>query len=468
MDLLTSDLLRQIFLHLHPFTLQTCKLVCKRWQKIIIQPEIAQWLFIQRYNQKAPQGITYWDQYYPLPGGEKYRGSIECYADAHRHKNKAVADYFFEWEPGKVYNWATIFELPSGLISREQLEYVRIFIDYNESFNYFHEYGVLVGLHGDLQLFTEEYVKIPEKQLQAFSIGFIKGLCLDGHPKIKEIFATSEVKINDIHPLVDLKTTDIIFRRNYPEISLITQHLTPYQAFKAKVPYLTYEEIIDYPQKELKYSFQNGATLIAQIIRENRKPGLSKYLMKKYPEDYWRYLSTPRSWLYHRKLGHHPKRSRLYEVYQEIILEGDWEIYDEFVEVFYPRKWIDQWDDRSKDYTRHVLIGKRPKQRLLYKPVYKLIETGQLKKLYEVLVRLDFLHVTKKEAFYQHCLYAAIRYGKKDLVEYFLLCLKSPQDVFPLSQQKKWPEMRKYLDYLNKKFQGENTIINGNDTQNSS
>jgi len=435
MDSFNNDILRQIFVYLHPLKLHECKLVNKRWYSLIKKPKTAKRLFFLRYNLLIPKEITYWDQYYPLPGAEKYRSTIECYTDALCNKDRVSGDYFSELGPGKVRKWTPAIQIVDNPPTREYIEKVRSSIPYCEDqaiyspfFEGFYDYGVLVGLHGDFQFFNREYVKVPKKHLQPFFEGFTKGVRVYGYPTIKKIFTKKMDKMN--HNLVDNLSLD----DDSVDVRYIADYVIPYHVISTKLPLLENHEILDYIMKHLQPHPIKARVVLCQIAKENKKPGLDEYIHEHYPECA-EYLSPIRFWIYRKvKDSYEPNRSRLYQLYHRIILDGDWDIYGDFVNTFY--------SDRDG----------RPRQRLIYKPVYQLIADGRLKRLGEIISRLDRLYVTNKEVFFRHCLYAAIRNGKKDLVEYFLSCLKKPKRVFPLPRERIWLEMSSYIDNLNNKF----------------
>ncbi len=433
MQTASEDLLRHIFLFLHPLTLQECKLVCKRWYEIIIQKETAKWFFIQRYHCLPPEDITFWDQYFPLPGGEQYHEAMQCYRDALRRKDKVSCEYFkniCHTIPGR---WSLIFKLYPGPITRQQLDFVQSFVEYNVTFNYFREYGVLVGLHGDLGFYQQELAKIPVYHATTFVRGFLEGLCLDGHPDFETILTREEIRF----VLANCNDLKISFRQEHSGIPLMAEYLTPLQLLEAKIPISTWTTIVD-------EALQLGN--LRQIIEHHECPSLSRFIMLHHAE-YNHLLTSPRALLYHSRDQTHHNHTIRRKYYQQLILEGDWGIYDDFVTTMYPKKWI-----FDIDLARSILVGKRPKQCLLYKPMYQLIEDGNLRRIYEVLVRLDKLRVYHKDRFYKSCLHAAIRHGMKDLVDYFLLYLRSEPGIFPLPRppKHKHPDMKMYVDHLNK------------------
>lgn len=346
-----DDNLRQIFLYLHPLTLHECKRVCKDWLRLIVDPQTARWFFIERYHQLPPSEITFWQQYYPLPGAERYRSLQECFADALRNKDKSSVDYFRGISSNSLEAKDYIFELKKGpRISRKELEYARTFVFYSSYMNNFGKYGLLIGSYGDQEFYDEEFIKIPSCKKRSFSIGFMRGLVTTNHPRLPEILECN--------------------------------------------PYLK------------------------RLLEENN-------IMENPDEEI---TTSPRSWLSRHKEGRcFVKVSRRYKIYQDLLLRGDWEIYDDFVTIFYPQVWryrdrktgsISEYPSRFDDIP--VLLGKRPPQRLLYGVIHQLIRQDHLKRLYEILVRLDQLHVGDRNLFYRHCLNSAIIHGKRDLVNYFL------------------------------------------------
>lgn len=438
MNTICNNLLRQCFLYLHPLTLQECKLVCKRWHQVMIQKETAIWFFKQRYQAKIPTNLTFWHQYLPLPGGERYRTLKECHQDTLRNKDKTSHDYFMKNIRHGQYLWEYIMDVTSLTITKEQFEFIRSFIIYEPMFNYFDEFGIFVGLLGDISIYEEELAKIPKYSIDNFVAGFLKGLCFNGHPDLMDILHRPELS----DALRNIDSLDITFNSDHPQILLIKQYLGPFQSAKACVKLLTYEEIIEHTAdivSDLKGYFFD------QVISSNLKPGLDRYIIQHHPE-YCTSINTIRAKLYrHKLIPSCTRRCQVYRIYQQLILEGDWEIYDDFIQTFYPKQWLYH---PQKGY---ILDGKNPKQRYLYSVIHQLIEKGNIQHLYQILSRLDRLFVTEKLVFYRHCLYSAIRHGKKDLVEYFLPYLKEDIFLFPLRLPMRDfnDEMRYYIGYLN-------------------
>lgn len=427
---LHTNLLCHIFLFLHPLTLQECKLVCKSWYQVIIQRETAKWFFMQRYHRPPPEDITFWQQYFPLPGGEQYRSLTQCYRDTLHSKDYLSYTYFKKKGNFDNYWQYDIFHVHGQPLTKPDFDFIRSFVEYVGGFNYFREYGSLVGLYGDLDVYKQELAKIPRYAQSTFVEGFLKGLCYHGHPDLEIILTYPEVAI----ALDNINHLNIVFHSDHSGIPLIVEYLTPVQALMANIKLYSHTQImacileIDEKIKDI----------LTQLITQ--RSGFGQYIMQHHSE-YYHIIETPRAWVYRDNChGWQPRRCKLYLVYQQIILEGDWEIYDDFVETFYRR--------------RHGNIGKNPPQRLLYGAMDKLIQQGYLQRIYEVLVRLDQLHVSRRDVFYKHCLYSAIRYGKKDLVDYFLLY--TGNQVFPLPRPCKHTcyDVRKYIDHLNKIHQG--------------
>ena len=438
MNVLYNTLLWETFNYLHPLTLQTCKLVCRQWYRTVNDPRMAEWFFVQRYKRPAPrrvtynekyccsdpqsrdewesfyahdrEGITYWNQYYPLPGAEKYREPLECYYDALKSKNKEAVEYFSQFgKTNPCYEY--VFLDISRRLTPEELEFVKDHVEYVPKFRSTTEYGRLLGRSGDIALIKEELTKISSRY---FSIGILQGMCLEGHPQFKEVLEliTSHDIILKNNPFNIIK-----IYRPYPELNLIRSYLKIEFDVTETLHITSNWEVVSHlreiiPKKTNDFEIRH----LFRRMFNAQKPGLSQLLLKEFPEMNYIY-NEARSILAYYKINNKISIDRLYVGYQSIIIMGDWDILDEFVSTF---QGYSQVIDSRQTY-RFVF-----RQRYIYCAINRLIMYNSQKLLCEVLARLDKLFVTNKRVFYRHCLQSAAFYGKKDLVEYFFPYIKPP------------------------------------------
>lgn len=453
--IISRDLLYNIFCYLHPFTLEACRLVCKQWRDFITSSQTAQHFFRYRYGSRdvSDLTITYRHQYLPLPGGECYRSLEECLVDALQKKDRSTVEYFDRQR--QLFGCSSyrddhkllrsLFSLPSKRITHDQLTFVREHISYDLNFAYIQEYGHLVGYYGHLDFYLKELPLVPIERHDYFLRAVFIGLCLEGSPDFDAFMSRDDI----LDAKKEIHGSQYRLRCYYPQLKTITSTLNIHQTFNMWCQILTPQQLL---AKIMKFEgdvfgYRSRAVCQAALNNENNYypplPELEKYLLAIYP-DFCQDLNTPRglilsSRLYNRENYH----KIIYQAYRQIILRGDWEIYHDFVDSCFPGKC---------NPDRFTLVNKKPRQNLLYQPLYQLIETGNLGRLIDVIRHFDMLRVTTPAVVYLHCLHAAIKYGKKDLIDYFVTCLQgmnTSKKIYPLVCSSKDPDIKRYLNILN-------------------
>ena len=425
-----ETVLWEIFTHLHPLALHGIKLVCRRWYRVIDNPKMTEWFFYSRYGTRSSHKTTYWDQYYPLPGAERYRCLNECRHNAVKLRNRKAIEYFFRLGPDPIDNieeyisshmirelfFVDRFRRPN----REEIEFVKSFVRPNIFLSDLQHYGTLIGQYGDIQLYEEELNRLKDP---IFITGFIHGICFDGHPQFKELLDRFEIhkRCTDER----FKNSVFTFNSYHDGVDLIRDYISEQQFCHAQLGFLKNEEIVQCIKDYLVPDNLKGTPEEEKIILDNLSEllyqtsdnSLTRYLSTNYPKILDGKHTFPRSLLNQAKKNWDFKleiitdHENVRRNYIEIIELQDWDILDEFVDAFFFTKYFKP---------------RRPKQRYLYSIVSELIRKNKIRHLAEILDRLDRLYVTDKPTFYRRCLYSAAYQGKKDLVEYFLPYVKLP------------------------------------------
>lgn len=441
LSLLITPILIEIFLFLHPIHLFILRQVCSSFNKLIISPETGKWLFRQRYgkdrkifrnakgNPRSIDEVTYWDLYFPLPGGERYIDLELCRRDAYQNKDRISVKYFTDLM--KKYNKDElvfdniIFYAIQAPLTRDEIDFVIEHVIYDDSAFYFsHNFGFLLGLYGDVDLYYKELQKFCSSEQRLFIPGFISALLQEGHLKFNEIIKGNE-------QLLQLSSvTEIIIQREHDGLKIFEQCNSKYTIARAYIKIRDYDSIMQI--LALKKEDYSPISIIGNQYNKHKEKGLTfdQYLIKLHPE-YIPHLKTPRGYLERKKRGEDINKliiHNFHTVYQKIIYAGDWEIYDEFVNIFYPDIIYNTKDGK------HCRL-RRPHQRLIYKPIHRLIKEGNIRRLAEIIVRLPQLYVMDLPRFWQVFIYSAFQVGRKDLVLFALPYVPTGTKL-PLTKQR--------------------------------
>lgn len=191
--MLDHNFLLEVFSYLHPFTLHECRLVCKKWNGVIIDPSTAKRFFEQRYGISIPPllNITYRDLYFPLPGGEKYRSLEICFRDSLRQKGFLTNTYFASLLDKIGLDLSNTFLNDclffTSSISQDEFNLVRGYFEKTSKISLVPSYASLVAITGDLDLFKEIYAKIDLSNVNIFLSSFLNTIISYGHPSLPSI-----------------------------------------------------------------------------------------------------------------------------------------------------------------------------------------------------------------------------------------------------------------------------------------
>ena len=463
-------LLLEIIFHLHPLDLVIVRIVCRRLHLLINHQSTAIWLFRRRYGTvRIPtNNISLWDIYFLYPGGERYRSLKKCYREALENIDIPAITYFEERIifPVDVIYYHLVSLRRTQFVTREQVIYTRKYVRSTLEIkgfpghvysDIFRRFGFLLGccqddvddIYQDETQGASVRCDDPRKEylIGLIKKGYIIGLIRSGYDKGYDLLKETTNIIDIYNEYKDY----FVYNPRFDELkNSISIHDGLYaRGFWFMPVFLPVERVMDYPIITTpRTNVHTGKVEYTYLdILVERKRGLDKYLIDKYSHLIPHLKSyTPRLVIWRAKnMGEYIPIGVKIRLYQDIIYYGDWEILDDFLTYFAAYN--------TKERRGQVARVRRsfPKYKHLTKPLYRLVEEGNIRRIQEIIARSNRLHIIDRQRFYTTLFHTACREGRKDLVEFCFPYLRRGT-YLPLPRKTDDLEMRRYLLDLRKEY----------------